>query len=67
MVRSARRQTPDTDLTQEHIVELIKQTEGVCGITGVQLDLRPGALSGPYAPSLDQIDVEGGGHVKGNV
>lgn len=64
MLSHARTKTPDTDLTSEFLMELVRQTGGVCGITGVPLDLKNPV--GMYAPSLDRINVEGG-YTKDNV
>lgn len=57
MLYHVKSRTPDSSLTKACLEELIRQTEGVCGITGIALDM---SMKGHSAPSLDRIDVKGG-------
>jgi hypothetical protein len=67
MLAHARRETPDTDLTRECIVSLLQETEGVCGIAEVEMNMtRDEGQNSAYTPSLDRKDVNKG-YVKGNV
>ncbi len=61
LVRHLVYRTKDTDVNFEYALELIRETKGVCGLTGLKLDLeRSTGTTDPRMLSLDRKDPKRG-------
>lgn len=71
-IRKARNRSYDYDIDLEYLKNLWTSQDGICPISGIQMELYPSASAwekdkgNPWKPSLDRIDSSKG-YIKGNV
>lgn len=63
--RNAERREIEFKLTESHVAELLRESGGLCTVTGIQLTNDDSPTRGkhvrrPWAPSIDRIDSEKG-------
>jgi len=56
LISNSLRFSKESDLTFEFLLDKLKETKGICIITGVPLDLKYSKPYSLYIPSLDRID-----------